>query len=100
VWYTREHGLFSATPHLVLTEHFWHGAAQAATTRHYVVDLADGTVACYAQSFQAYTEAAYVQLLQDCGFEDVTFHPSLTGESDPAQQGLCATVARKSRTAR
>jgi SAM-dependent methyltransferase len=96
-WYTREHGLFSATPHLVLTEHFWHGAAQATTTRHFVVDLAGGSVARHAQSFQAYTEDEYRRLLRECGFEDVTFHPSLTGKADPTQDGLCAIVARKPR---
>jgi SAM-dependent methyltransferase len=99
-WYTAEQGLFSDTPHLVLTEHFWHRPDQAATTRYFVVDLADGTVTRHAQSFRAYTEADYLQLLQECGFADVTFYASLAGESDPSQQGLCAIVARKRGSAR
>jgi SAM-dependent methyltransferase len=95
VWYTRERGLFAATPHLVLAEHFWHAPAAAATTRYYIVDAAAGTVTRHAQSFQAYTEDDYRDLLASCGFAQITFHPALTGEPDPTQGDLCAIVARK-----
>jgi SAM-dependent methyltransferase len=96
-WYTAERGLFAEASHLVLTEHFWHAPARAATTRYFVVDLAGGAAARHAQSFQAYTDADYRELLQRCGFDNVAFFPSLMGEPDPSQRGLCAIVARKPR---
>ena len=63
-WATTTGGLFSDRPHLLLSEHFWHPDASAATTRSYVVEAAGGEVTPYAQSFQAYTEEGYAALLQ------------------------------------
>jgi len=34
-------------------------------------------------------------MLAECGFEDVEFFPSLTGEEDESQSDLMAIVARK-----
>jgi SAM-dependent methyltransferase len=94
-WFTAESGLFGATPHLCLTEHFWHAQANAATTRYYVVELATGSLTRYAQSFQAYRQPEYTALLQTCGFDDVAFIPALTGEPEPDQPDLFVVVARK-----
>jgi SAM-dependent methyltransferase len=94
-WYTAARGLFSATPHLVLREHFWDAATNAATIRYYIVELSDGSVARYAQSMQAYDESEYRGLLHGRGFSEVAFHPSLTGAIDPTQGDFCAIVARK-----
>ena len=94
-WLTAASGLFGDAPYLCLSEHFWHDAARAATTRHYVVELATGAVARYAQSFQAYTEREYAELLRACGFVDVAFHPALTGSSAPEPADLLVIVARK-----
>ncbi|HYG60138.1 MAG TPA: hypothetical protein VD902_18885 [Symbiobacteriaceae bacterium] len=43
-WYTARSGLWSDRPHLALEESFWDEGAQAATTRHYVVDAESGGV--------------------------------------------------------
>lgn len=94
-WFTAAAGLFGDAPHLCLSEHFWHDAARAATTRHYVVALGTGAVARYAQSFQAYTERQYAELLHSCGFVDVAFYPALTGASTPEPEELLVIVARK-----
>ncbi|HET9221949.1 MAG TPA: class I SAM-dependent methyltransferase [Roseiflexaceae bacterium] len=94
-WFTAASGLFGVTPHLCLMEHFWHAEAQAATTRYYVIELATDGLTRYAQSFQAYTQPEYAELLQGCGFDDVVFYPALTGALEPEQPNLFVVVARK-----
>jgi SAM-dependent methyltransferase len=94
-WYTAESGLFGAEPHVCLVEHFWHADSGAATTRYYVIDLKTGALSRYAQSFQAYTQPQYAELLQACGFDDVVFLPALTGAPEPEQPDLLVVVARK-----
>ena len=94
-WRVAASGLFSATPHLVLREHFWEPAARVATIRYFVIDLAGGPVTRHAQSIQAYTADEYRDLLHAHGFADVRFHPSLSGTPDPGQRDFFAIVARK-----
>lgn len=94
-WYASAGGLFGETPYLCLTEHFWHAAEQAATTRHFVVDLAGGAVTRYAQSFQAYDTAGYADLLAEAGFTSIAAYPSLAGEPDSDQADFFVLVARK-----
>jgi SAM-dependent methyltransferase len=94
-WRTAEHGLFGATPYLLLQEHFWDDGSEAATVRYFVVELATGSVIPYAQSLQAYTEEDYRTLLHGCGFSDITFYPALTGSAETDQHDFCAIVARK-----
>jgi len=84
-WRTAEHGLFGATPYLLLREYFWDHASQAATIRYFVVELAIGAVTRYAQSLQTCTEEGYRTLLHDCGFSDTTFLPSLIGTAETNQ---------------
>lgn len=64
-----------------------------ATNRYFVIDGATGAVIRHAESLQAYTNDAYRSLLAACGFGEVVFHPSLTGEPDPAQKQLIAICA-------
>jgi SAM-dependent methyltransferase len=94
-WYAARTGLFSAQPHLCLEEHFWDASRSAATTRFFIVDAATGKVTRYAQSFQAYTDPEYRTTLDECGFDDLAFFPSLTGMEDESQAALIAIVARK-----
>lgn len=94
-WYTSQRGLFSDTPYLCLTEHFWHERLRTATTRHYVVETTS-EVTRYAQTMQAYTDNEYREVLAACGFEQIEIYPSLAGAGGPIQRGLCAITARKS----
>ena len=96
-WYSAPGGLFSDRPHIVLEENSWDDVSAAATRRYFVVDAATGEVAPYAQSFQAYTDARYRDLLVECGFEGVRLYPSLTGVEDESQNTLMAIVSRKQR---
>lgn len=93
-WYTAHEGLFSATPHLVLTESFWDATECTGTRRFYVVEATTGAVTRYAHSFQAYTEEEYRALLHECGFAQVTFFPSLGGKPISGQEDYCVIVAR------
>jgi SAM-dependent methyltransferase len=94
-WFTAEQGLFSARPHLCLTEHFWYEKYHCNTTRHFVVDAASCEITRYAQSMQAYTEPQYQAVLTECGFSGIAFYPSLIGVEDPGQRSLIAITARK-----
>ena len=99
-WRTCEAGLFSDRPHVVLEEHFWDEAAPAATSRFYVIDVADvadGAVSRYALSNAAYTDLQYQALLAEAGFTDVRLDPSSMGvyAEDDEQQLLLTVVAGK-----
>jgi SAM-dependent methyltransferase len=95
-WFASTGGLFSDHPHLVLMDSHWDEAARAATQRYFIIDAGDGSVERFASSYQAYVESQYVQMLSECGFEDIRFFPALGrshGEPDPT---LIALSARKS----
>ena len=92
-WFSAETGLFSDRPYLCLTDHAWDARERVATNRYFVIDGATGAVTRHAESLQAYTDDAYRSLLAGCGFGEVVFHPSLTGEPDPTQKQLFAIVA-------
>lgn len=91
-WFSAEAGLFSDRPYLCLTDHAWNALERVATNRYFVIDGATGAVARHAESLQAYTDDGYRSLLAGCGFDEVIFHPSLTGDPDPTQKHLIAIV--------
>jgi cyclopropane fatty-acyl-phospholipid synthase-like methyltransferase len=86
-------GLFSDQAYIHLTESFWLEQEQAAITRHYIIDADQGDVAAHSETMLAYTETDYRQLLEACGFKDITFHPGLTGNPETADPHLCAITA-------
>jgi SAM-dependent methyltransferase len=94
-WYTATEGLFMDGPHLCLEENFWHEESKAATTRFFIVDAQTGEVQRHAASYQAYTDEEYRTVVEECGFEEVEFFPSLTGEEDEQQEEFFVLVARK-----
>lgn len=97
-WSAYSSGLFSDRPHLLLHENFWDIRYQTATKRFFVIDAASGETTRFAQSIQAYTDEAYVSLLESYGFGRIKFSPSLTGVAEPESQDLLAIVARKTET--
>ncbi|MBI3973947.1 MAG: class I SAM-dependent methyltransferase [Chloroflexi bacterium] len=94
-WHSSAAGLFSDRPHVSLEERSWDPATATATMRYYVVDAATGEVTCHAQSLQAYSDAQYRDLLRECGYGEVTFFPSLSGDEPAPRGGLFAILARK-----
>jgi SAM-dependent methyltransferase len=96
-WSASRSGLFSDRPHILLDEDFWDARFQTATHRFYVIEAASGELTRYAQSFQAYSDEAYVSLLEEHGFGELEFFPSLTGSPETGQQDLLTIVARKVR---
>lgn len=94
-WHSASSGLFSDEPYLVLEDHYWDNNQQTTTRRIYVIDANSGNVIRYAQTFQAYTQTDYQNLLFECGFDAINFFPSLTGLIDPAQEQLIAITAVK-----
>ena len=96
-WYSSAGGLFSASPHICLTESFWDDQQKVATHRYFVVDAATGAVTRHADSTQGYTDEEYRSLFEGCGFGAAVFYPSLMGEPDESQSGLVAIVCQRER---
>ncbi len=94
-WFTNSSGLFSEEPHLCLVENSWDSAQHTATVRYFVIDAATAEVSRFAHTFQAYTEADYRDVLEDCGFTDVIFYPSLGGEEEDPPGDLIVVQCRK-----
>ena len=94
-WYAAESGLFSARPHLCLSESFWDAESRVAIERYYVIDAQSGEVARHATSVQAYSAEEYRSLLDEGGFGEAESHPSLSGIAEKGQDDLFAIVARK-----
>ena len=96
-WYAAPTGLFSADPHLVLQENFWHADAGASTTRFSIVDGRTGQVDSYSLSNEVYTEEELVNALRMAGFTEVEKSPSLSGHPvDETQDDMPVFVARMS----
>jgi SAM-dependent methyltransferase len=93
-WYAASRGLFSDELHVLLQEHAWDEATSTATTRYTVIDAATAGATVYAQTFQSYSDDQYRALLNECGFKDVTFVPSLDGSPAVEQPVFCAIIAR------
>jgi SAM-dependent methyltransferase len=94
-WYSAESGLFSDRAYICLREYFWDPEQHVATERYFIIDAESSSVTRYASSMQAYSDDQYRALLQECGFRDVQFHPSLHGEPDESQASLFVIAARK-----
>jgi ubiquinone/menaquinone biosynthesis C-methylase UbiE len=94
-WYSASSGLFSESPHLYLQENFWDETTNTATQRYFIIDAQSGSVTRYASTMQAYTNDQYRSLLEECGFRDVEFFPSLEGNENDYGRGLLAITARK-----
>ena len=94
-WYSTESGLFSDRPHICLTENFWDAEQNVATERYFIIDGSTGSVTRYAASTQAYTHKQYRALLEACGFGNVIFHPSLSGDIDESQMDFTVIVCQK-----
>ena len=94
-WYSAESGLFSDRPHLCLRESFWHSGLDAATDRYLVVDGESGAATRHSASMQAYTSQEYEDLLRECGFDQVKFHPSMGEPRDVCGSHFVVITARK-----
>lgn len=95
---THTSGLFGDEPYLQLEESSWDDATLTATTRWWIVDARSAQVERHAQTVQAYDDLeGYRRLLEGAGFEfeDVRFHPSLTGDDVTGEDGLFAITARR-----
>jgi SAM-dependent methyltransferase len=91
-WYSAAEGLFSAWPHICLTESFWDKAAETATVRYFVIEAASAEVSRYAQTFQAYSDERYCAVLEEAGFGGIEFYPAF-GNAGPAND-FVVIVAR------
>lgn len=93
-WYSSRQGLFSDRPHIVLNESFWEETQNVITERYFILDAETGAVSRVAASTQAYQDQEYQELVEGVGFEQVVFHPSLTGESTERGDLLPITALR------
>ncbi len=92
-WYSAPSGLWSDRPHLCLQEFFWDETAQAATTRHLIVDAESGATQQWSCSYQAYTDEAYRSVLTQAGFTRVSLLDGLGGA--PHKEGFIVIIAAR-----
>jgi ubiquinone/menaquinone biosynthesis C-methylase UbiE len=95
-WYTSDSGLFNPSPHIVMEESFWDQDQAVTTNRYFIIDAKTSEVVQHAQSLQAYSHQEYKVLLEECGYTNISFHPSLSGTHDPKQSHLMVILAEKS----
>ena len=93
-WYASAGGLFSAEPHLCLMESFW-DEEQAAATERYLIVNNSGQITRYSSTTLAYTEDDITSLLTECGFTEIAFHDSLTGETSESPEDFIVVTARR-----
>jgi SAM-dependent methyltransferase len=98
-WQATKSGMFSSQPHLCLRETLWDSDNHVYTERTFVIDAATGEVTRYASSAQAYTDEEYRSLLDECGFAEIAFFPSLTGEQPPDQYWMQYVIAAQKKPA-
>ncbi len=91
-WHAVDQGLFSDDPHVSLYESFWDAEGRTTTERYFIVDAATGDVTLHGASIQAYAEEEYRRLLEDHGFQEIAFYPSLLGDVDETAQDLFVLV--------
>lgn len=89
-WWSSESGLFSAQPHLVLLESFWDETQAIETDRFYIIDASSGEVQQVSASSQAYQNTELEIMLNEVGFQQVTFLESLGEMVQPDVFGLTA----------
>jgi SAM-dependent methyltransferase len=98
-WYVADAGLFGDSPYACLTQRFWTEEDQTATIRHFVIDLADGSLTRYAQTLQGYTQSEYHALLTQIGFDPIEALPGFTENPQEADPDFVVLVAEKAPTA-
>jgi len=94
-WSTHTSGLFSDRPYLYLEDSHWDASRHAATNRYWVIDAQSGEVTRYASSYQAYTHDEFCLLLEEVGFEQVSFYPALAAAHGEPETDLIAITAIK-----
>lgn len=99
-WTTEPAGLFSDSPHLLLTESFWNEPTRSATERFFVVDVADTGVTSHTFTTVAYTDEEMVDVLVNAGFEDVRLEPSLAGDGGSDDSLMVVIGCRPRRVSR
>ena len=73
-WQTFLTGLFSAQPHIVLTENTWDETAQIASTLYWIM-LISGEIQHFTSHMQAYSDSSYQQHLESSGFSQIVTVP-------------------------
>ena len=89
--------MFSEKPHLYLQENFWDTEENVAIERYYIIDAVTGEVARHSASTQAYTDEEYRSLLAECGFDNITFYPSLDGSAGSPEGDLIGVLSQAAR---
>lgn len=95
VWYTEKVGIFSDEPYLCLTESFWNEIDSIAIERYYVIHNHTSAVDMFLNTTRAYEEAQFVKFLEEAGFSNIIFHPSLTGSQEQQLDGMIVVIANK-----
>ncbi|MFC2064757.1 class I SAM-dependent methyltransferase [Chloroflexota bacterium] len=95
VWYSEKKGVFSEEPYLCLTESFWEDDTNTAIERYYIIPESGEAVHEFLNRTRAFEEHEYETILHRAGFNQVRFHPSLTGTNSQQLDGMFVIIAEK-----
>ena len=93
-WFAAGEGLFSDRPYVCLRENAFFEEEGITVERFLVVDAASGDVTPYAVTTSRWTEAAWIEELQDAGFTHIERHPALDGREPESEGALYVLTAR------
>lgn len=91
-WSSHDSGLFSAEPHLLLTEAFWDEARRCTTQRFHVIDARDGCCTSHAMTTEAHTDGELRLMLEKAGCHAIRVEGGFQGPSNA--ESLVAYVGR------
>ena len=95
VWYSEKKGVFSEEPYLCLTESFWEDDTNTAVERYYIIPASGEAIREFINRTRAFEEHEYETMLHRAGFNQVKFHPSLTGRDSQQLDGMFVIIAEK-----
>ncbi len=72
-WFAAKEGLFSDAPHLCLTRNQWFERETTSRQVFYTLTGSPPHVAAMSSTVKAWTDAEYVQLLEEAGFREARF---------------------------
>ena len=92
-WSSAETGLFSAKPHILLTETLWFEQEQALIERYFVIENEGGDIRFVSGTTRGYNDIEYRDLFEACGFDQVEIiTPHIGNQNDNFTVSIDRTI--------
>ncbi len=94
-WSTKNEGIFSDEPHILLNDYIWDEQNEITTRRYYIIDAATSQVEKYSNHLQAYTSKEIDNLLKKGGFTIIKSFDTIGNLKDDTGLNLYCVLAEK-----